>query len=140
MNCFAGLLDLGYVYEKLAKPEIALTYSTRSLESMENSKENDSFSDLIRNGKMVKTNSEDVCLLKRISIYYIGVGIRGAEGAMAHPIFSLQSCINAAIRPPPIWRFPPISPNFLRLCTSIHGPSFVRARYGSVKIGPGCCE
>ncbi|XP_062516737.1 uncharacterized protein LOC134192073 [Corticium candelabrum] len=45
------LLDLGYVYEKLAKPEIALTYSTRSLESMENSKENDSFSDLIRNAR-----------------------------------------------------------------------------------------
>ena len=54
MDCFAGLIDLGYVYEMLDKPKIALTYLTRSLESMENSKGKVLFSDLIREGKIVK--------------------------------------------------------------------------------------
>ncbi|XP_062516701.1 uncharacterized protein LOC134192043 isoform X2 [Corticium candelabrum] len=44
------LIDLGYVY-RIAKPEIALTYLTRSLESMENSIEKDSFSGLIREAR-----------------------------------------------------------------------------------------
>ncbi|XP_062517240.1 uncharacterized protein LOC134192520 [Corticium candelabrum] len=45
------LLDLGSVYGMLAQPEIALTYLTRSLESMEKSKEKNSFSDLIREAR-----------------------------------------------------------------------------------------
>ncbi|XP_062516834.1 uncharacterized protein LOC134192152 isoform X2 [Corticium candelabrum] len=45
------LIDLGYVYEMLDKPKIALTYLTRSLESMENSKGKVLFSDLIREAR-----------------------------------------------------------------------------------------
>ena len=69
---------MGYVY-RIAKPEIALTYLTRSLESMENSIEKDSFSGLIREGKLVKTNNRDanltetnkthVCLRVRCEIF-----------------------------------------------------------------------
>ena len=53
---------MGSVYGMLAQPEIALTYLTRSLESMEKSKEKNSFSDLIREGKLVKTNNKDTSL------------------------------------------------------------------------------